>query len=129
VEAADEFGTYVALHVYTPKAMRQALSAGVKSIEHGHLADEATMRLMAEKGAWLSTQPWELSDFGKPAPGQEEKGKPLVGAWHRVLRLAKQYRVKVAFGTDLLFDPQGTYKQNIMLTRLTQIYGPVEVLE
>jgi imidazolonepropionase-like amidohydrolase len=75
VEAASAWGTYVALHVYTPKAMRQALEAGVKSIEHGHLADEATVKFMAEKGAWLSTQPWEPSDFGKPAPGQEAKGR------------------------------------------------------
>ena len=129
VEAANEWGTYVALHVYTPKAIQQALEAGVKSIEHGHLADEATIKLMAAKGAWLSTQPWEVSDFGKPAPGQEEKGKPLVGAWQRVLKLARQYKVKVAFGTDLLFDPEGTYKQNIMLTRLAQIYSNTEVLK
>jgi hypothetical protein len=58
------------------------------------------MKLMAEKGAWLSTQPWELTDFGKPATGQEEKGKPLVGAWQRVLKLAKQYKVRVAYGTE-----------------------------
>ncbi len=129
VEAANEWGTYVAAHVYTPKAIRQALEAGIKSIEHGHLADEATIKMIAEKGAWLSTQPWETSDFGKPAPGQEEKGAPLVGAWQRVLKLAQQYHVKVAFGTDLLFDPEGTYKQNIMLTRLAQIYSNIEVLK
>lgn len=129
VQAASDWGTYVAIHVYTPKAIREAVNAGIKSIEHGHLADEATIKLMAEKGAWLSTQPWETSDFGKPAPGQEEKGAPLVGAWQRVLKLAKQYKVRVAFGTDLLFDPMGTYKQNIMLTRLTQIYSNVEVLK
>jgi imidazolonepropionase-like amidohydrolase len=117
------------VHVYTPRAIRQALDAGAKSIEHGHLADEATIKLMAEKGAWLSTQPWEPSDFGKPAPGQEEKGKPLIGAWERILRWAKQYKVKVAFGTDLLFDPAGTYKENIMLTRLAKIYSNVDVLK
>jgi imidazolonepropionase-like amidohydrolase len=75
VEAASEWGTYVALHVYTPKAIRQALDARVKSIEHGHLADEATIKLMAKKGAWLSTQPWETSDFGKPVPVRRPKGR------------------------------------------------------
>lgn len=87
------------------------------------------MRLIAQKGALLSTQPWEPSDFEKPAPGQEEKGKPLIGAWERLLRWAKQYNAKVAFGTDLLFDPNGTYKQNIMLTRLAQIYSNFETLK
>jgi imidazolonepropionase-like amidohydrolase len=86
------------------------------------------VRLIAQKGALLSTQPWEPSDFEKPAPGQEEKGKPLIGAWERLLRWAKQYNAKVAFGTDLLFDPNGTYKQNIMLTRLAQIYSNFETL-
>jgi len=40
-------------------------------IEHGHLADEATVRLIAQ-GAWLSTQPGSQATE-KPAPGQEEK--------------------------------------------------------
>ncbi len=65
----------------------------------------------------------------KPAPGQEAKGAPLVGAWQRVLKWARQYRVKVAYGTDLLFDPDGTYKQNVMLTRLAQVYSNVDVLK
>jgi hypothetical protein len=43
--------------------------------------------------------------------------------------LAWQYRVRVAFGTDLLFDPNGTHQQNIMLTRFAQIYTNVEVLK
>lgn len=128
MQAANDWGTYVAIHAYTPNAIRQALNAGIKSIKHGHLADEATMKLIAEKGAWLSTQPWEPSDFGKPAPGQSEKGKPLIGACLLLLRTAKQYNVKVAFGTNLLFDPNGTYKQNIMLTRLTKYYSNFETL-
>jgi imidazolonepropionase-like amidohydrolase len=35
VEAADNWGTYVAVHAYTPRAIRQAVAAGVKCIEHG----------------------------------------------------------------------------------------------
>ena len=38
------------MHAYTPAAMQQAIAAGVKCIEHGHLMDEATAKLMAEKG-------------------------------------------------------------------------------
>ena len=55
VEAARDWGTYVAAHVYTSAGIRRALEGGVLSIEHGHLADEATIALIAEKGAWLST--------------------------------------------------------------------------
>ena len=42
VEAAENWGTYVTVHAYTPRAIQQAIHAGVKCIEHGHLADEAT---------------------------------------------------------------------------------------
>ena len=46
------------VHAYTPRAIRKAIEAGVKCIEHGHLADEATAKLMAEKGVWWSMQPF-----------------------------------------------------------------------
>ena len=58
VEAAENWGTYVTVHAYTPVAIQRAIAAGVKCIEHGHLMDEATARLIAEKGIWLSTQPF-----------------------------------------------------------------------
>jgi imidazolonepropionase-like amidohydrolase len=58
VQAASDWGTYVATHVYTVAGIRRALEAGVKSIEHGHLADEDSSRLIGKKGAWLSTQPF-----------------------------------------------------------------------
>jgi imidazolonepropionase-like amidohydrolase len=52
VEAADNWGTYVTVHAYTPRAIRQAVAAGVKCIEHGQLIDEPTAQLLAEKGIW-----------------------------------------------------------------------------
>ena len=42
VEAAENWGTYVAAHAFTPAAIRRAIAAGVKCIEHGILMDEAT---------------------------------------------------------------------------------------
>ena len=57
VEAAENWGTYVTVHAYTPRAIRQAIRAGVKVIEHGQLVDEETVRMMAEMGIWWSLQP------------------------------------------------------------------------
>ena len=57
VEAAENWGTYVTVHAYTPRAIRQAVAAGVKCIEHGQLIDEPTAKLLAEKGIWWSLQP------------------------------------------------------------------------
>lgn len=49
VEAADGLGTYVMVHAYTPKAVRRAIEAGVKCIEHGQLLDEATIKLLGQR--------------------------------------------------------------------------------
>src|SRR6185369_2642880 len=64
VEAAGNWGTYVTVHAYTPESIQRAIAAGVKCIEHGHLMDEPTAKLIAEKGIWLSTQafPDEMAD-------------------------------------------------------------------
>jgi imidazolonepropionase-like amidohydrolase len=58
VSAAENWGTYVSVHAYTPKAIRTAIDAGVKCIEHGQLIDDATAKLLAEKGTWWSLQPF-----------------------------------------------------------------------
>ena len=54
VRAAADWGTYVAVHAYTPAAIRRSVEAGVRSIEHAHLIDEATMKLIAERDVFLS---------------------------------------------------------------------------
>jgi imidazolonepropionase-like amidohydrolase len=58
VDAAENWGTYVAVHAYTPRAIRTAIRAGVRCIEHGQLMDEATANLIADNDIWLSTQPF-----------------------------------------------------------------------
>lgn len=126
VQAASDWGTYVAAHVYGPAGTRRALEAGVKSIEHGQTTDEATVRLIGEKGAWLSLQPFQPGD-NPMTPEQKEKAEPTMH-WDRVAGWAKQHGVKVAFGTDMLFQPEGTHKQNEMLTRFADAFGNAETL-
>src|SRR6185312_13975676 len=53
VEEAARWGTYVAAHAYSPKAIERAVRAGVRTIEHGNLIDSPTAKLMAERGAYL----------------------------------------------------------------------------
>lgn len=52
VSAAENWGTYVTVHAYTPLAIKTAINAGVRCIDHGQLADEAAAKLMAEEGIW-----------------------------------------------------------------------------
>jgi imidazolonepropionase-like amidohydrolase len=127
VQVANDWGTYVAVHVYTTEGIRRALDAGVKSIEHGHLADEDTIKLIGEKGAWLSTQPFAPGD-NPLTPEQMGKAMVTAGTWPHILGWAKKYGTKVAFGTDLLFQPEGTFRENEMLTRFSQVYSNAETL-
>src|SRR3569623_138164 len=74
VEAAESWGTYVVTHAYTPIAIQRSIAAGVKCIEHGHLMDEKSAQLIAEKGVWLSTQPFlDLSGAAALGPSEQDK--------------------------------------------------------
>ncbi|SEL12648.1 Imidazolonepropionase [Colwellia chukchiensis] len=129
VQAAADFGTYVTAHIYTAPAAQRAIAAGVKSIEHGHLLDDKTLQLMANKGVWLSTQPFHLDEV--PAyynASQKEKLRLVTQGTAKLYRLAKKYKVKVAFGTDLLFATANAAKQNQELVKLQQWLTPFEIL-
>ena len=79
VEAAENWGTYVTVHAYTAESIRRAIAAGVKCIEHGHLMDEPTAKLIADNGVWLSMQafPDELAEAFPP--GSFERAKASAG--------------------------------------------------
>ena len=129
VEAAENWGTYVCTHAYTPTAIQRSIAAGVRCIEHGHLMDEPTARLMAEKGIWLSTQPFlDLGGASALGPTEQEKMGQVVTGTDTVYNLAKKYRIKTAFGTDVLFSRALAERQGAMLADLTRWYTPAEAL-
>lgn len=130
VEAAENWGTYVTVHAYTPRAIRTAIAAGVKCIEHGHLLDEATAKLMADRDIWLSLQPFLDDEFANPKTTPEGRAKQLqvFAGTDNAYRLAKKYQIKTAWGTDILFDPKLTGTQGAQLAALARWYTPVEVL-
>lgn len=130
VEAAENWGTYVTVHAYTPASIQRAIAAGVKCIEHAHLMDEATARLIAEKGIWLSTQafPDEMADAFPPGSVERAKALEVFAGTDRTFELAKKYRIKTAFGTDILFSPALAQRQGALLARLVRWHTPAEVL-
>jgi imidazolonepropionase-like amidohydrolase len=120
------------VHGYTPRAVRRAVEAGVRCIEHGQLLDESTIKLMAYKGVWLSIQPFlENEDAIPTAPGSENerKYKQVAAGTDRAYRLAKKYGVKTTFGTDIQLNPKGVERQPYYLPKLVKWYRPGEVLK
>ena len=131
VAAAADWNTYVSTHVFTDDAAQRAINAGVMSIEHGHLLTEKTLRLMKERGAFLSMQPILDDEDAIPfAEGSESRRKfvQVTKGTDRVYRLAKKIGVKTVFGTDALFDPELAEKQAKFITKLGRWYSPVEAL-
>ena len=132
VEAAENWGTYVAVHAYTPRAVRQALEAGVACIDHGQLLDEPTVALMAQKGAWWSLQPFlddeDATPFADGSPNRKKQLQMIAGT-DNAYQLAKKYKLKTAWGTDALFDAKVAARQGAQLTKLTRWYSTAEILK
>ena len=128
VEAAEDWGTYVTVHAYTVRAVRRAVEAGVKSIEHGQLLDEATMKLLAKKGVWLSLQALDEAPPTAPAATRAKKHTVVEGT-DNAFKWAKKHGVKLAWGTDFLFDPAQNVKQNADILKLKQWMTPAEILK
>jgi imidazolonepropionase-like amidohydrolase len=129
VEAATDWGTYVAAHAYTSRAIQRSIAAGVKVIEHGHLMDEATARLIAEKGIWLSMQPFVDLGGAKMLPAvQQQQMMQVVSGTDTVYGYVKKYKIKTAFGTDILFSRELAERQGHGIVDLTRWFTPAEAL-
>src|SRR5262249_61331112 len=98
-------------------AIQRSIAAGVKCIEHGHLMDEATARLMAEKGIWLSTQscPEELGNAVAEGSQERAKFQQVYAGTDKVYNFAKKYKLKTAFGTGLIFSRALAQRQGALL--------------
>lgn len=119
VEEAHKAGRKVAAHATTPEGIRNAVTAGVDSIEHGSHADRPTLELMKQKGTWLVPT---LGPFvnGTQATDEEERKYwqeqlPIVQA---MVGTAKAVGVKIACGYDSA-DPafDGTDAREIVALR------------
>src|SRR5262249_14870768 len=130
VEAAENWGTYVTVHAFTPAAIQRGISAGAKCIEHGFLMDEATAKLIAEKGVWLSAQPLpEDLRLGFPVGTvQRAKADEVWPGIARQYERAKKYKIKTAWGTDVLFSRALAQQQGAILASLVRWYTPAEAL-
>jgi imidazolonepropionase-like amidohydrolase len=122
-KVAEDCGTYVTAHAYTPAAIRNAISNGVMGIEHGNLIDEPTAKLMAEKGAYLTPtlvtyQAMASQEFGTFLPPSiAAKNLQVLEAGLKSIQLADQAGVTMCYGTDLLGPLQTKQNDGFALLR------------
>jgi imidazolonepropionase-like amidohydrolase len=87
---------------------------------------------MAEKGSWWSLQPFLDDEDATPfAAGSANRKKQLqmISGTDNAYQLAKQYKIKTAWGTDSLFDAKITARQGPQLTKLARWYTSGETLK
>lgn len=129
VNVARDWNTYVTVHAYAPHTVQRAIAAGAGCIEHAHLMDEETAAQFAEKGIWLSTQPFlSTEDTGSLTGASYERAQQLFAATPGIYELVRKFGIKTAWGSDLLFSAEVTPRQNFMLTHLSRWYTNAEVL-
>jgi imidazolonepropionase-like amidohydrolase len=132
VEEAKAFGRYVCAHAYTPEAITRAAKAGVRTIEHGNLVDDASAKLMAEKGMFLVANLVTYFEMKKHAAeyGMNSdmlaKNDLVIDGALKSLEICKRHGVPVAYGTDLLGQLQVAQSEEFTLR--AQVLSPAEII-
>ena len=133
VEEAEAAGLYALAHAYSPRAVTRAVQAGVRSIEHGNLIDEATAREMKRCGAYLvptlATYA-ALADEGQRlgwSPAMLAKLQQVADRGVQAVRIAHAEGVPIAFGTDLLGHMHA--RQNTEFALRAPALPPLELLQ
>ena len=132
VEEAHAFGRYVCAHAYTPQAITRAANAGVRTIEHGNLIDEASARLMAEKGMFLVANlvtyfemKKHAAEYGMNSDMLAKNDLVIEGAL-KSLEICKRHGIPVAYGTDLLGQLQVAQSEEFTLR--AQVLSAAEII-
>ena len=133
VEEAEAANLYAMAHAYSPRAVTRAVQAGVRSIEHGNLIDEATVREMKRHGTYfvptLATYEALAHEGVRLGWSQAmlDKLKGVQDQGLNAVRLAQAEGVPIVFGTDLLGHMHA--RQNSEFLLRAPALSPVQVLQ
>ena len=111
VDESHRLRKKVAVHCHGDQAAREAIDAGVDSIEHGSFMKPATITLMKSKGTFLTptlmATEWIMSKLDNYPPALQAKAKAAAAARSEMFRNAVKIGVKISFGTDAAVFPHG----------------------
>lgn len=139
VTATGHFDTYGAAHAYDDESVTRALTAGIRSIEHGNLMTEpATFKLVAKNDAWLVPAlggfAAELMDhpyYGNPANPAHLKAKRVNDNGPNWVKLANQYKINMGFGTDVVVTNRKSSRnlRDYQITQWGETFGNLRTLK
>ena len=133
VETAKNYGTYVCSHLHVSPAMKIAIEAGVKCIEHGSEMSEEVAEMMAEKDVWLCSQYGTaglLAERKLPLDSEimyqktERVGKGLI----KNAQWVKKYKIKSTFGSDIVGSPEVHENQLMEFPARKDLFGSLETM-
>jgi imidazolonepropionase-like amidohydrolase len=132
VEEAHNFGRYVLAHAYSPEAITRAVTAGVRTIEHGNLIDDKAARLMADKGSLMVANLvayYAMKERGGQlgmSADQLAKNDIVIDGGLRSLEICKRAGVPVAYGSDLLGQLQSDQSREFLFR--AEVLSPIEII-
>src|SRR5881296_4620377 len=132
VDESHRLRKRVAVHCHGDQAAREAIEAGVDSIEHGSFMKPETVTMMKNKGVFLTptllATEWIMSKLDNYPPALQAKAKAAAAARSEMFRNAVKMGVKISFGTDAAVFPHG---QNAKEFKLMADLGmsPIDALK
>lgn len=132
VDESHRLRKKVAVHCHGDQAAREAIEAGVDSIEHGSFVKPETLTRMKNKGTFLTptlmATEWIMSKLDNYPPALQAKAKAAGAARSDMFRSAVKMGVKISFGTDAAVFPHG---QNAKEFKLMVVLGmtPIDALK
>jgi imidazolonepropionase-like amidohydrolase len=93
--------------------------------------DEPTAKLLADNGLWWCLQPFLDDEGASPLanPVSQKKALTVFAGTDNAYSPAKKYNIKMAFGTDILFDARLTSRHGAILAKMVRWYSPAEALK
>jgi imidazolonepropionase-like amidohydrolase len=132
VDEAHRLRKKVAVHCHGDQAAKEAIEAGVDSIEHGSFLKPETLALMKNKGTYLTptlmATEYIMSKIETYPPAVQGKGRAAAAARSDMFRNAVKMGIKISFGTDAAVFPHG---QNAKEFKLMADLGmpPIDALK
>src|SRR5437867_10890408 len=111
VDESHRLRKKVAVHCHGDQAAREAIEAGVDSIEHGSFMKPETLTMMKKKGTFLTptlmASEWIMGKLDNYPPALQAKAKAATAARSEMFRNAVKMGIKISFGTDAAVYPHG----------------------